>query len=225
MAILPGLLSYIVPITVWEGQGRYGPLKLVYESGHMVVNSDHANQSWGALHEVWQQCFMDRGLERTRPGRVLILGFGAGSVASILRKELRIQAPIVGVDGDPGMLDLARTRFKVDRLGGIHLVEMDAFQYLTTATGRFDLVVVDLFHELDMAPGLEDPETVRQLGTTLTENGSVCINTVVHDRVSDERSQRLGLHLRHCFRRVGTRTYNGINRVFTASSVRSVHSA
>jgi ubiquinone/menaquinone biosynthesis C-methylase UbiE len=44
------------------------------------------------------------------------MGYGAGSVAHILRNELGIDAPITAVDNDAAMLKLARDHFGADRI-------------------------------------------------------------------------------------------------------------
>lgn len=201
---------------VWEGPGKYGPLKLVWESGHLVVNSSNANQSYGNLHAVWQQCLADMDVAKSRPRRILILGFGAGSLASILRKELRIMAPITGVDGDPEMLRLARTWFKVDQLPEIDLLEADALDFTAGHTLKYDLVLVDLCHELDLSPGVDGEPFIKGLHKCTAAGGLLCFNTIAHNNSSSMRSQRVGELLRPYFAHVQEHHYQGINRVWTA---------
>ena len=75
------LLSSLAPVRLERAQGLHGPLELTLENGRSVVNSANANQSFGSLHRVWQRCFADIDLTRHRPERILLLGYGAGSVA------------------------------------------------------------------------------------------------------------------------------------------------
>lgn len=211
------LLSYAWPVTVWEGPGKYGPLRLVYEGGHLVVNSGHANQSYGNLHAIWQQSLNDQPIHQRNPASVLILGFGAGSSASILRREMGLKAPITGVDGDPEMLRLARTYFHVDRLKDLELVQADALAFVAEHEKQYDLVLVDLCHELDLAPGVDTAPFIAGLRRCTTHGGLVCFNTVVHDPESEARSQRVGELLRLHFQLVEAHLYQGINRVWTAT--------
>jgi spermidine synthase len=210
-------LSLVHPIAGKPWPGRYGPLHMAYESGHLVVNSPHANQSWGSLHEVWQQCFAQERTTEAMPRSVLILGFGAGSIAHILRNELRLQAPIIGVDGDPVMLRLARENFGMDRLPALELVACDALEYLATTEGHHDLVLVDLFHDLDLAPGVEEEDFIRLLAKHLAPGGMACINTVDHSPVIRERIQRLERNLGACFNQLHSKRYNGSNLLFVAT--------
>lgn len=217
MSFLKSLLSYVWPVTVWEGPGRYGPLQLVWEQGQLVVNSGDANLSFGNLHAIWQQCLDDQLVVRRNVRNILILGFGAGSSASILRHELGVKAPITGVDGDGEMLRLARHYFKAGRIKDLELVEADALQYAAQDTRQYDLVLVDLCHALDLAPGVDEDPFIRSLRERTAEGGLVCFNTIVYDKESQRRSQRVSELLRHHFTHCGERFYQEINRVLTAT--------
>ena len=182
-----------------------------------MVNSGNANQSYGSLHEVWQECLADQKVATRMPGDVLILGFGAGSVASILRKELHMQAPIIGVDGDPEMLRLAKSIFHVDRFSGLDLVASDAMAFVQGHTQEHDLVLVDLCHELDLAPGVDGEPFISGLRRCTAPGGLLCFNTIVHDEKSSIRSQRVSDLLRLQFTRVEEHFHQEINRVLTAT--------
>jgi len=216
MSLLKSLLSYAWPITEWEGPGRYGPLKLVWEQGQLVVNSNNANQSFGNLHSIWQQCLDDQRVKERNPGSILLLGFGAGSAAHILRKEIGLQAPIVGVEGDPEMIRLARTYFRADRIGGLNLVQADALAFAHGHGHRYHLVLVDLCHELDLAPGVDGEPFIGDLRKCTAEGGLLCFNTIVYNAESTGRSQRVSDLLRLHFAVVEEHLYQGINRVLTA---------
>ncbi len=220
MSVLKSLLSYAWPVVEWEGRGRYGTLKLIWEQGHLVVNSNNANQSYGNLHAIWQQCLDEQVVVRRDPRHVLLLGFGAGSSAHVLRRELGLKAPITGVDGDAEMLRLARTYFKVEKLGNLQLIESDAFEFLRANESRYDLVLVDLCHELDLAPGVDEDPFISLLASAVSERGLLCFNTIDHDPRSGQRCNNVGASLGRHFAHAGERIYHGINRVFSATGPR-----
>lgn len=217
MSIVKCLLSYVWPVPVWEGPGKYGPLRLAWEGGHLVVNSGNANQSYGSLHAVWQECFQGQQVAERQLKSTLILGFGAGSAAGILRKEMGLSTPILGVDGDPEMLRLARIFYKVGKLGGLKLVESDALAFVQDHGDAYDLVLVDLCHELDLAPGVDEEPFISNLRKCTAPGGLLCFNTIVHDEQSRLRSQRVSELLRLHYTRTEEHFYQGINRVLTAS--------
>ncbi len=210
------LLSTLAPVRLERAQGRHGPLELTLENGRLVVNSAHANQSFGSLHRVWRKCFADIDLTRHRPERVLLLGYGAGSVAHILRNELGITAPITAVDNDPVMLRWARTHFGADAIPDLTLLEQDAPQGLEALTEAFDLVIVDLFQELDTPPELSEDAFMDLLRIRTLMGGTLLYNTIAHDEASSAVSARIGRQLRLRFNSVSERGYEGDNRVFIA---------
>jgi spermidine synthase len=74
---------------------------------------------------------------------VLILGFGGGSAARIVR-ALAPRAVIVGVERDPEVLRAAREHFDLDEIG-VQIVESDARRYLGKTRRQFDAILEDVF--------------------------------------------------------------------------------
>lgn len=210
------LLSSLAPVRLERVHGKHGPLELTLENGRLVVNSAHANQSFGSLHRVWRKCFADIDLVRHRPERVLLLGYGAGSVAQILRRELGISAPITAVDNDPVMLQLAHDHFGAAEIPDLTLLEQDAHQALTELQDQFDLVIVDLFQELNVPPELGEDAFMDLLRTRTLAGGTLLFNTIAHDPPSTALSERIGHQVRLRFASTGLRRYEGDNRVFIA---------
>ena len=67
-----------------------GILEVWYISGKYQLDSDNSNYSFGSLHRLFQQVFLKVGLKERNPENLLLLGFGAGSVVSIIRDELKM---------------------------------------------------------------------------------------------------------------------------------------
>lgn len=211
------LLSLIWPVRVNRWAGRYQPLELTYEMGRPVVNSRHANQSWGSLHRLWQQVLGHVLPPGQGPDRALVLGFGAGSVASILHHELHHPVRIVGVEGEPLMLKLAGTQRRPFDRSRVILEAADAFAWARECRDEpFALVVVDLFVELDVPASADEDPFLDDLRRLTARTGLLVVNTIPHDEMSRLRSERIGLGLRLRFKAVEELTLEGVNRVFIA---------
>ena len=208
------LLSWLWPIGKARKDGRYGTLEVRYEAGRLVLNSPYGNQSFGSLHRVWQVVFRSITIEKHPPGSVLLLGLGGGSVPHILRKELHMTMPITAVELDPAMIYLARTHFGMDRLPDLRIVEGDAVVQTHADRQRYDLVVVDLFEDLDLARGVDTLGFAHALRDRCA--GVLCFNTVAYDDASDERCQRVHDNLCKVFSSVDEMQLEGVNRVFIA---------
>ena len=181
-----------------------------------MLNSIHGNQSFGSLHLVWQRV-LDRAItNRTPPHSVLILGFGGGSAFHILRQEMGLTMPVTAVEIDPVMIQLAILHFNHLHDPDLRLIEGDATILVHGMTERFDLVLVDLFDDLDLARGVDTNGFAHALRDRCAENGSVYFNTVAYSVNSDLRCQRVRLQLAKAFLQVEEWAFEGSNRVFVA---------
>jgi spermidine synthase len=220
MTLLLRALSFFWPIRVARAEGRRGTLEVRWENGRLVLNSSTANQSFGGLHTVWQRAFRAARLKERRIDRVLLLGMGAGSVVRILRHELRTRAPIVAVEDDPAVVQIAREHFGLDRWRDLEVIQADAFAAIQELTGTFDLIVVDLFNEQDFPDALIDPRTVDRLAALLTGNGLLMVNTIGSSAVREERVGRVNALLAQRFGKVLALKPLGMNVVFAAEQPR-----
>ncbi|MBK9273068.1 MAG: hypothetical protein IPM49_00825 [Flavobacteriales bacterium] len=211
------LLSLFWPVRVARWQGRYQPLELTYELGRPVVNSLHANQSWGSLHRLWQQVLPQVLPPGPGPDRALVLGFGAGSVASILHRELHRQVRIVGVEGEPLMLQLADRQHRPFDRALVSVHGADAFAWARACTDApYPLVVVDLFVELDVPEAAAEEPFLDDLRRLTAADGLLVVNTIPHDEMTRDRSERIASGMRLRFERVQELALEGVNRVFIA---------
>jgi spermidine synthase len=165
---------------------------------------------------VWQRVLERVLVPGQPPANVLLLGLGGGSAPTILRKERGLRMPITAVEWDPAMVALARQHFGLDALGDITVVEGDATIQVHALTGRFDLVLVDLFDDLDLARGVETMGFLHGLRDRCADGGVVCFNTVAYDEASDARCQRVHDGMQRVFHTVEEVRLEEMNRVFVA---------
>src|SRR5690349_10145883 len=191
--------SYLWPVHERTVQGLQGPIELTWVNGELVVHTETADQSYGSLHRVWRSAFRDAGIPPVPGERVLVLGFGAGSIATLLHHEHGLAVDITGVEHDPAMLAIAQEHFGLAPNGHLELILSDARAFLESPRAPFDLVCVDLFHGSDLAPGIEDPEFIGLLRRSVAPGGLLIFNTITHDPESINRSERVGRELRLAF--------------------------
>lgn len=109
-----------------------------------------------------------------RPRHGLILGLGGGTLARLLHARWGA-FPIVGVDDDPAILELARA---VGWLPSeeLEVVQTDAFDYVRACQERFDYIAVDLFRGEELAARAFTKPFLRRLRTLLVPRGRLAIN-------------------------------------------------
>jgi spermidine synthase len=207
------ILSWLWPMTHVRADGLFGPLEVRWENGRKVLNSEFGNQSFGSLHRVWQSTLAQLDLTTRPPRSVLILGLGGGSLLEILREELGMSAPITAVELDPTMVELARTHFGSTRHQDVSVLVGDAMIQVHALRERYDLVLVDLFDDLDLARGVDSRSFIHGLRDRCAENGVVCINTVSYNEDSEKRCGSVRTQAERAFHEVTELRLEDVNRV------------
>lgn len=116
-----------------------------------------------------------------RPDRVLMLGLGGGSIAKYLLHFFD-HVQIDAVELRPAVIAIAQDYFALpkdsERLH-LHYCAAEDFLQDVDASGRYDLIVVDLFltaREKDVSVGLG--EQLDKLASLMSAKGSMCINVI-----------------------------------------------
>lgn len=217
------LRSYVFPVIVDRRQSRYHPyLEVSLTRGKLLLNTALANYSYGGLHRVFQIAFDKIGLVGTPVKNVLILGFGAGSVATILRDDLKIDAPITGVEQDYAVIQIAREFFDIDRLHTLNLVADDAMEFIRRNSAQYDLIAIDLYHDVSVPEQFESAEFLEMVRDATMRGGLVLFNKVAATRKLFMEFNALEKKLDEIFGNVRVIKALGINRVLVSQKTADV---
>lgn len=136
-------LSYFSPVVVERQKGvLHRELRLVYTRGHLEVEGEDANYSFGTNHDAWHFVLRQTKEQWERGQCFLILGFGCGTIASLIDGEAR---HIVGVEKEKVLLEWFNTHFAPMLKGRYRLVCGDALEFIQETKHRYDGVLIDLF--------------------------------------------------------------------------------
>lgn len=141
-----------------------------------VVQSIAMEDACGEM-DVWRAQVPD-----TRLTRALILGLGGGTVAQLLTRRFG-PLPIVGVERDPTVVDLARSHLGLD-LPNLTIVLADAFTFVQECRERFDLICVDLYRGGLMERRALSKPFLRDLERLLAPSGTAVFNLFREQRTS-----------------------------------------
>ena len=169
---------------------NFQKLEVNRRNNRLVLDAPHVNYSYGNLHSVFQQAFADEKLDVSRLNEILILGFGAGSVADILQNESGCLAHITGVEIDPEVIDLANKYFNLQDFSNLDIEITDALEFVVTAKPVYDLIVVDLFIDHWIPERFDTPEFVENLKRILLPGGKIFFNRMAYS-YSDKQRTRL----------------------------------
>ena len=140
-------------------------------------------------------------LPSVRPRKALVLGLGGGTLIHLLHRRVG-ELAVVGVESDPEVLALARSKFCLV-LPGLEIVEQDAFGYVANCRERFEFICIDLFRGGTFERGVLARPFLRCLKALATPGAEIVVN-LFQDRRTANHVQRLGRVLAiHSIERVG----------------------
>lgn len=162
-----------------EKDSKYnGHLKVIRSWGlGIYIQAGGLTQSGGIVESIWKKTLKKVKRERGETGNALILGFGGGTVAKLLKKYWP-GIVIEGVDIDPVIVVLGK-KYLGDQK--IKVKIGDASNYVSHKSPEsFDLIIVDLYNG-DMFPEkFEKEEFVTKIKKLLSEKGIIVFNRLYY---------------------------------------------
>ena len=184
--------SFIAPMKVEERIGVVTPrLEIYLSKGRYVLDAVRVNYSFGGLDAVFREAFSQFDVQKREIANALILGFGAGSVASILCEEYKKTVHLTGVEKDPVVIELAKKYFRIERYKDLSLHLGDAGAFVARCDQQFDLIVVDVFVGVEVPPQFKQEDFLSGLGRLLAPQGICFFNVAIHNQEVRIESQDL----------------------------------
>jgi spermidine synthase len=185
---------------VYRTSSSFNPtLEVVRSGNHLVLDSKSVNYSYGGLHRAFRQLFRKIGINKLNIQDVLVLGFGVGSIASILQYEYKIDCKIIGVEIDKAIIGIGKKYFNLDTFRNLKVIEQDAFQFMESNTKTFDLLIVDLYIDKDVPTQAETIEFIGIIKKALINGGHLIFNKWVYNDTSQDSADRLEYLLKETF--------------------------
>jgi len=190
MKIFYWLYSYILgySISIYKSELN-GTLEVWRINGRKVLNSENANYSFDSLHRIFQKSFRKSKIQHQNIDKALILGFGVGSVATILQDEMNLNCEITGIEYDPVINEIGAKYFKTERFKNTNIIQIDALKFVENCQDKFQLIAIDLFNDLEVPEQFMKVSFLRKVLQLLESNGELFFNCIAHNKVSTERLQ------------------------------------
>ena len=190
MKIFYWLYSYILgySISIYKSELN-GTLEVWRINGRKVLNSENANYSFDSLHRIFQKSFRKSKIQHQNIDKALILGFGVGSVATILQDEMNLNCEITGIEYDPVINEIGAKYFKTERFKNTNIIQIDALKFVENCQDKFYLIAIDLFNDLEVPEQFMKVSFLRKVLKLLESNGELFFNCIAYNKVSTERLQ------------------------------------
>ncbi len=177
------VLSFLLPIKIHQKKSVYSKnLEVTWNNGYLVLDSENTNYSFGSLQRVLKKGLKYIGYERIQNFQsILVLGVAGGSVIETLKKEVKFEGKITGVEIDADVIELARKYFGLGNYNNVSIVNDDAFEFVLKTKEKYDLIIIDIFQDTTMPNFLFEDFFINRINFLLNVNGFILFNTMILD--------------------------------------------
>ncbi len=209
-------LSYIHKIVVEKVTSKFSAeLEVAIQEGKYVLNSVNANYSFASLHRVFQQALNKIKISDKKISSVLVLGCGAGSIPSIIYKELGLDCKMDAIEIDEKVIALGNKYFGLDQYPNLNIIVDDAMNFANITTNKYDLILVDLFKGINVPDQFLTQHFFEKLKSMLNPAGEILLNFVAYNYETKQQVATIQNKLNNVFlKEIKTYQLEGINRVF-----------
>ena len=195
-----------------------GQLDITWLNGKKHLNSKNANYSYGALQRI-----LKFGLEQIKLSQVnsiLVLGMGGGSVIETLRTDFKFKKHITAVDIDPIIIAIAKDEFGIVENANLKIHCADAFTFIKENTSVFDLIIVDLYIDLNVPNIFLGLEFWLAVENSKSSKGAIIFNASVGKTASNTKLETIISFLRSKIYKISVyENVNNTNTVIVASGL------
>lgn len=172
-------LSYILPVRIASSTSDYHPeLNLELYRGQLTLSTSSALYSVGVSYAPFKIGF--HAIRDVLPNihSFLLLGTGLGSALQILQKKYRVFPKAALVDNDSEVLRLSRQWMHLNSHGKTDWICADAKAYMQSNEDKFDLIGIDVFHDLFHPEWACEEVFIRHCRKALHPHGIVLANYI-----------------------------------------------
>src|SRR5690606_28836332 len=168
--------SYFFPVVVYRSNSDVNPvLEVTLENENPVLNTAHANYSYGSLYRVYVKALERFEISFSEKKKILMLGMGAGSVITYLMQKNN-KALTEAVEWDEEIIHIAATYFGIQNNKHLTIHHADAFQFLKSDAKKYDLILIDLFSDTQVPEFCFTPGFFSLLKKSCNPNAEIVFN-------------------------------------------------
>jgi len=191
-------------------------LELVWSNGKKILNTKEANFSFGNASKVITRALSPYTHKIKEAQNILILGFGCGSVVELLDLKYNYKNKLTGVEYDAKIIDIYHEHFADQFQLKPNIVCSDAADFLSQDHSKFDIILVDLFKELNNSTLLNNPKFLKSIKIHSAVGGLVIFNTISRSETENKLLSTLIIELGMLYKNVTTEVYQDINNIIVA---------
>lgn len=162
------LKQYLFPQVVKKYESNLNKdIELVNFSGQLRLDMGGLTQSGKIIESIWNTGFRKLLTKGFIPQKVLILGFGAGSAAKLIRRKWP-KSQITGIEIDAAVIQIGKDHFQVEKISDLTILNADAYKYVMDSNEEFDLTIIDCYLGDQIPKSLESLKFLKKLKSIST---------------------------------------------------------
>jgi spermidine synthase len=187
----------------------------VVRNGKLLLNTKNANYSYGSLQDAFKYVLKKIRIQEKKINNILILGFGCGSIAALFKTQKNIE--ITGVEADEKVLELYEKYFLEQINSEIILVESFAEDFIVDHKKTYDLILVDVFIDLDVPPAIKENTFFQHINKSLNTGGIFIYNFIVMNESEKIEFEKILNLIQKFFNTVEVIEFMAFNKIIVAT--------
>lgn len=184
-------LSYLTEIHIESAPSEINPhLYVSLRRGRYQLCTANAIYSYEDLYSNFYKAFEQVNLHKIKGDRVLILGYGMGSIPYILEKKMNYDFHYTAIEIDESVLYLAQ-KYNIPQLNSaIDFIQADAYKFVQQCEEKFDLICMDVFLDDRIPSKFYKNSFLRRLQQLLTKNGLLLYNCLAFTQQDIDKTEK-----------------------------------
>ena len=125
------------------------------------------------------------------PNRILILGLGAGTLASYCLRTFKT-TKVDAVEIVPQLEEIGHKYFGLPYSENLKVYNQDAYEYVMENKTVYDIIIVDVFDKRGFVSNFVKEKFYKKVSESITETGCMAQNIIIDEKGFSEVSKRLG---------------------------------
>lgn len=171
-------------------------LEVLVSQGRIKLCTENATYSYEDLYSVFKKGFHQINIGQFKIEKVLILGFGLGSIPNLLSNKYNFKSEYTGIEIDPVIIDLNHEFLPENILNQCQLIEADAYEWVQKKQDRFNLIAIDLFIDALTDNKFKSDAFISNTVQHLAKNGMLLFNLLAN---SKENAKSIQLYFKEVF--------------------------
>jgi spermidine synthase len=209
-------LSFLFDVKIETTESILNPfLQVVIRNGRLLLNTYNANYSYGSLQDAFRFVFKKIKIKDKNIKDILVLGFGCGSIAALFNGYKNVE--ITGVEADEKVLELYEKYFLEQINSEVILVESFAEDFIVDHKKTYDLILVDVFIDLDVPPAIKENTFFQHIKKSLNTGGIFIYNFIVMNESEKIEFEKILNLIQKFFNTVEVIEFMAFNKIIVAT--------